>query len=263
MTLFWKTKFGGLFAPQKEPVQIIPQVPADTRIYCIGDIHGRDDLLAVMHSLIRHDAEGYTGRKVVIYLGDYIDRGLNSKNVIEQLLHHPLPTFEQVFLRGNHEQFLQLFLQVPETAIDWIKFGGHATLYSYGVKLQGMPYRKSQLQEIHRQLQELLPEAHKRFYEDLHLTHCEGDYFFVHAGIRPGIALQRQKEEDLLWIRDVFTGSSRKHEKVIVHGHTISEEPEILPNRIGIDTGAYFSGILTCLVLESVERRFITARLEA
>lgn len=253
----------GLFKPRKNIENAVPQVPPDTRVYCIGDIHGRDDLLAIMHQALLNDAFGYDGRKVVIYLGDYIDRGIASKKVIERLLGNPLHMFEQVFIRGNHEQSLLLFLQIPQTGADWMTFGGQATLYSYGVKMQGMPLKKALLLDVQRQLKQSLPAEHIQFFESMRLMHVEGDYCFVHAGIRPGVALKRQREDDLLWIRDEFTGSKRQHEKIIVHGHTVTPEPELLANRIGIDTGAYYSGNLTCLVLEGAERRFITARLTA
>jgi serine/threonine protein phosphatase 1 len=258
-----KNKFTGIFFPHKKIVQTIPQVPTDMRMYCIGDIHGRDDLLAVMHREIADDARDFAGRKLAVYLGDYIDRGLYSKHVVERLIQNPLSAFESIYLRGNHEQLLQLFLQHPETGADWMNFGGQATLYSYGVKMHGIPLKMTQLLDIHRQLQTLMPEAHKHFYAGLRTMHSEGDYFFVHAGIRPGVALKRQKENDMLWIRDEFTGNKQRHEKIVVHGHTVISEPEIRPNRIAIDTGAYCSGKLTCLVLQGAERRFITARFAA
>jgi serine/threonine protein phosphatase 1 len=261
LSLSLKKKLSGIFFPQKGITQAVPQVPAHTRVYCIGDIHGRDDLLAVMHRAVIEDAMDFAGRKAVIYLGDYIDRGLYSKQVVERLIHNPLPAFESIYLRGNHEQLLQLFLQHPETGAEWMGFGGQATVYSYGVKMQGIPLKKTQLLEVHRQLNALMPETHKHFYARLRTMHSEGDYFFVHAGIRPGVALTRQREDDLLWIRDEFINSRQSHEKIVVHGHTVTADPEIRSNRIGIDTGAYCSGKLTCLVLEGTERRFITARL--
>jgi serine/threonine protein phosphatase 1 len=260
LNLSLKKKLTGIFSPREKIVQAVPRVPADTRVYCIGDIHGRDDLLAVMHRKVIDDAKDFAGRKIAIYLGDYIDRGLYSKQVVERLVANPLPAFEPIYLRGNHEQLLLLFLQHPETGADWMSFGGQAAAYSYGVKMHGIPLKKTQLLDVHRQLNALMPETHKHFYARLRLAHSEGDYFFVHAGIRPGIALQRQRENDLLWIRDEFTGSRHSHEKIVVHGHTVTPEPEIRANRIGIDTGAYCSGKLTCLVLQGAERRFITAQ---
>jgi serine/threonine protein phosphatase 1 len=214
-----------------------------------------------MHREVSDDAMDFAGRKVMIYLGDYIDRGLYSKQVVERLIRNPLPAFEPIYLRGNHEQLLLLFLQYPEAGAEWMGFGGLATVYSYGVKMQGIPLKKTQLLGIHRQLQELMPETHKHFYASLQTLHSEGDYCFVHAGIRPGVPLQRQREEDMLWIRDEFTNSRHSHEKIVVHGHTVTPKPDIRCNRIGIDIGAYFSGKLTCLVLQGAERRFITARL--
>jgi serine/threonine protein phosphatase 1 len=254
--------FTALFSPRKAIELTAAQIPPGMRLYCVGDIHGRDDLLEVLHRALLADASEYYGKKKIVYLGDYIDRGLYSKDVVERLIHNPLATFESICLRGNHEQSLLLFLQLPLTGTEWIiNFGGQAALYSYGVKMQGMPLKKAQLLDAHRQLKELMPETHKRFYEDLQLLHTEGDFCFVHAGIRPGVALKRQREDDVLWIREEFTNSRRQHEKIIVHGHTVALEPELRPNRIGIDTGAYCSGNLTCLVLEGAAKRFITARL--
>jgi serine/threonine protein phosphatase 1 len=226
------------------------------RVYCVGDIHGRADLLEELHAMILADSEPYGGHKKVIYLGDYIDRGQYSKQVIGLLLDQALEGFESIFLRGNHEQALLDFLEYPDHAANWLNFGGLATLLSYGVQLNRIP-AASDLVAISVELRRNLPGAHLDFLNRLPLRHREGSYGFVHAGIRPGIPLAKQDAYDLLWIRDEFTGHALPHECIIVHGHSVSEKPELLPNRIGIDTGACYTGLLTCLVLEGRRQRFL------
>ena len=227
--------------------------PAGKRMYCIGDIHGRADLLDQLHGLIKADAAGFTGETQALYLGDYIDRGDDSKRVIDTLLGDPLPGFEYIYLLGNHEHALLDFLLDPESMSGWLSWGGRETLASYGIQVSLSPA----LPELRDTLERATPANHLNFYVNCQLHHQEGSYYFVHAGIRPGIALKKQRFEDQLWIRDPFTSSTRDHGAVIVHGHTISEEAELLPNRIGIDTGAYYSGVLTCLVLEGTEQRLL------
>jgi serine/threonine protein phosphatase 1 len=227
------------------------------RLYCVGDIHGRADLLACLHQLILEDATDYAGRKKVLYLGDYIDRGQQSREVIDLLLERPLPGFEQIHLMGNHEKALLDFLEFPDHAGTWLNFGGLATLLSYGVTLERVPSQGSDLVGLAVALRRQLPDPHLRFLENLPFSYREAAYCFAHAGIRPGVPLERQSVNDLLWIRDEFTRHGGPHEAIVVHGHTISEQPELLPFRIGIDTGAYFSGVLTCLVLEGREQRIL------
>jgi len=239
---------------QSRPVE--PLAPAGQRIYCIGDIHGRLDLLSQLHARIAEDACTYPGRKMLIYLGDYIDRGEQSREVVDLLLANPLRGFELVYMLGNHEQTLLDFLRHPRAVASWLTYGGRATLRSYGVTAADQP-GPPDLEHIRDQLALRLPPAHRDFYQQLQLFHIAGHYCFVHAGIRPGIALAQQRNEDLLWIRGDFTNSQQIHEHIIVHGHTIAEQVEILPNRIGIDTGAFQSGILTCLVLEDAHQRLL------
>lgn len=236
-------------------------MPAGARVYAVGDIHGRADLLSEMHGLILADAAASDAeRRVVVYLGDYVDRGLESRQVVDLLLDEPLAGFESVHLKGNHEEFMLVFLEDTGVATGWLNNGGNATLYSYGVGLGDAASMAERVEAAQADLAGKLPPRHLRFLDSLRLSHEEGDYLFVHAGIRPGIPLERQREEDILWIRDDFLDSTRDHGKVIVHGHSITSEPEVLPNRIGIDTGAFGSGTLTCLVLEGAERDFLFTR---
>jgi serine/threonine protein phosphatase 1 len=234
------------------------QAPADTRIYAIGDIHGRVDLLKQAHARILADARNASAkRKVIVYVGDYIDRGSESREVIDLLLDSPLPDFELVHLRGNHEQALLDFLADTAIAPEWFYYGGDATLSSYGVARPEPGGGPEGLLKVQSDLKTKLPQRHLAFYRSLGLYHREGDYLFVHAGIRPGIPLEKQSEHDLLWIREAFLQSDADHGSVIVHGHTITPRPEVKHNRIGIDTGAYATGRLTCLRIERDEREFL------
>jgi serine/threonine protein phosphatase 1 len=240
-----------------------PALPDDTRIYCIGDIHGRHDLLIQLLSLIRQDSAGFSGRVIMIYLGDFIDRGPQSREVIEELMRNAQPNIEYVYLRGNHEQTMLDFLHNDTVGLAWLTYGGQATLASYNaVGDKEMPSQREDFIAIQRQLLKKLPHAHYQFLKNTSFSYSIGSYFFVHAGIDPDCPLSRQKPDDLLWIRGEFTGSTKSFEKIIVHGHTITDEPELLPNRIGIDTGAYASGILTCLVLQADQQRLIQTRHE-
>lgn len=231
------------------------QVPAGLRIYAVGDVHGRADLLRRLLAQIAADAAGFKGRCQLIFLGDYVDRGVDSRAVID-LLTGGLPTgFEANFLKGNHEAALLAFLKDSAIGPDWFSFGGGATLLSYGVAPDLV--QRGAFELARQQLLERLPAAHLSFLNSLHLSVAFGDYVFVHAGIRPGVPLADQQEQDLLWIRDAFLGSNAAHGVLVVHGHTVTAEPELRPNRIGIDTGAYATGRLTALVLEGKERRFL------
>lgn len=242
---------------ENETVTDIPYCPEGTRVYCVGDIHGRLDLLKQLHLAILHDAAGYSGTKTLIYIGDYIDRGLASKGVIDNLLVDPLPDFELVYLRGNHEQFLLDFLDEVELGWSWLIYGGLATLLSYEVPLRKIPSSKQEMVALHTELKKRMPEAHFDFMAGTQIFYELGSYYFVHAGIRPDKALRDQVPADQLWIREAYTQSTQTYEKIIVHGHTITPEPELLPNRIGIDTGAYATNHLTCLILEGQDQRFI------
>lgn len=234
--------------------------PEATRIYAIGDIHGRADLLREMHGKIRADAEGQSlYRKIVVYLGDFIDRGSDSREIIDMMIEDPLADagFQSRCLMGNHERSLLDFLENPEAGPNWVIYGGEATLLSYGIghpRGNGMDDRWAWIQN---RLRESIPPSHLKFLKSLEPGHIEGGYLFVHAGIRPGIPLEKQELKDMLWIRNDFLKSKIDHGFCVVHGHTVSPEPEFHPNRIGIDTGAYSSGKLTCLVLEDQARRII------
>ena len=239
------------------------RVPPGVRIYAVGDIHGRLDLLTAMLERIKTDTEALppVARMIIIFLGDYLDRGNHSKAVIEQLIAWPLPRFEPVFLRGNHEATVLQFLDDLTAGPGWLAYGGVNTLLSYGVRPPVDVPPRLRLAAVQHQLRETLPPSHLAFLRQMPFYVEIGSYLFVHAGIRPGIPLEQQRKDDLLWIREDFLSSTADHGRVVVHGHTITMEAESLPNRIGVDTGAYATGRLTAAVLENDERRFIDTAL--
>lgn len=245
-----RTVFSSLLGARAKPAA--RTVPQGTVVYAIGDIHGRLDKLLALEAMIEEDAhERRVQRRVVVYLGDYVDRGPASQGVVEHLTLSRLRGFDVVYLLGNHERLMLEFLDDPETAGPWFANGGLPTLASYGLPaMERKDLTASDILRLQDGMRSLLPTRHRNFLHNLKLVHREGDFVFVHAGIRPGIALDAQKEDDLIWIRQPFLGSNSDHGFVVVHGHTITEEPEFRPNRIGIDTGAYDSGVLTALAIE-------------
>ena len=248
-----------LFKTDRRGQPVPPRAPAGRRIYVIGDVHGRADLLRQMQDMVLADAANF-GRcqPVVVYLGDYIDRGLESRQVLDMLLNEPLPGFEEIRLLGNHEQAMLDFLDDPGIGPAWLYYGGAATLYSYGINSHARtPEGADRFAHLSSELVRALPRQHVGFLRELQLHHVEGDYLFVHAGIRPGVPLEDQQTEDLLYIRDDFLNYSDPHGHIVVHGHTITSGPDVRPNRIGIDTGAFATGRLTCLVLDGAERQFL------
>jgi serine/threonine protein phosphatase 1 len=245
-----------LFGQRQRKVEPIPRaVPAATRIYAVGDIHGSLVPLRLLRDAIReHAAANPIERKCIIYLGDYIDRGFDSRAVIELLINDPLPGFEHVFLKGNHEDGMLRFLADGSNALFWVAYGGIATMFSYGVKPPDPATDEDEVTRARKELAKKLPPEHLDFLAKLEPYRVEGDYLFVHAGIRPGVPIDEQREEDLLWIREDFLRSQQEFGKCVVHGHSITRQPDFQPNRIGIDTGAFASGTLTCLVLEGTKQ---------
>jgi len=233
-----------------------PSVPAGTRIYAIGDVHGRIDLLDSLLARIDDNlATAPIERAIHVFLGDYIDRGPNSRNVVDRLIERSR-THEVVCLKGNHEAFILEFLEDPAVLADWRQLGGLPTLMSYGLTPPSR-MESSGHEKIAAALRQTMPDEHRKFLSSLQMTFVCGDYFFVHAGVRPGVPLAAQEEQDLLWIRDEFLGSKTDFGKIVVHGHTPIEAPDIRRNRINIDTGAFASGNLTCLVIEAENLSFI------
>lgn len=230
------------------------RLPPGLRVYAIGDIHGRADLLDQLHDRIEADLSTAPGKSVIVYLGDYVDRGADSHGVIERLTRPRFPNVETVALLGNHEDMLLQFMDAPYGASLWLSNGGDATLASYKVKV---PASFDDFLLTQRALLGAMPRHHKQFLAGLPEQVQYGDYLFVHAGIKPGLPLDRQSREHMIWIRDAFLNSEVDHGLIVVHGHTIVHEVEWLPNRIGVDTGAYTTGRLTALVLEGAGRRLL------
>jgi len=231
-------------------------VPDGTRVYCVGDIHGRDDLLLEMAERIAADMETRSfDHAVTVFLGDYVDRGPGSMRVVERLACGEWPT-PMIALAGNHEDLLMAFLEDEGVLEVWRSLGGLETLHSYGVNV-GLAMAGRDFKAVQAAFAAVFPERHRHFLHRLENSTHIGDYFFCHAGVRPGVPLNRQDRNDLLTIRDTFLSSEAEHGKLVVHGHTPSLAPEIRPNRIGIDTAAYATNRLTCLVLEKDQRRFL------
>jgi len=247
--------FGRLF--RKTPQRTGPLLAPGRRVYAIGDIHGRSDLLAALHRKILEDAKDHAGAKDVVYLGDFVDRGLDSKGVLDLLINKPLTGFQSTHLMGNHEQAMLAFLSNIEICQSWLAFGGSATLHSYSVPFDVVQPSDEDYRALQQALIRKLPPEHLAFLKALKPYRAIDGYLFVHAGIRPGVALQDQTAADLLWIRDDFLGSGADHEHRVVHGHSVTFDPEIRHNRIGIDTGAYATGVLSCIVLEGDSERVL------
>jgi serine/threonine protein phosphatase 1 len=239
-------------------------LPEPRRIYAIGDIHGCDVLLDRMIEAIKRDIvglaplESITPREcLVVALGDYVDRGPGSRKVIERLAHNPFPS-DFIALKGNHEALFEQFIAEPETAGYWRQLGGLETMHSYGVDVANV-MRGKFYDAAAEALEQAMPPAHRDFLGSLKMSVTVGPYFLCHAGIRPGVPLERQSDDDLLTIREPFLQSRADFGKIVVHGHTPVEEPELRPNRINVDTGAFMTGRLTCVVLEGERVRFLTA----
>jgi serine/threonine protein phosphatase 1 len=230
-------------------------------VYAIGDIHGCYDQLRQLLSQIAEDAEARANGRttILIFCGDYVDRGPASRQVLDALcwLKRRRP-FHLQFLKGNHEQAMLDYMADPAGTTAWLRFGGIETLQSYGVTPPDPDAAPEAHVSARDDLLERLPVSHLRFLENLELMVGVGDYAFVHAGVRPGVALTRQVADDLLWIREDFLDAESPHDRIIIHGHTWeSDEPQVRSNRIGIDTGAYETGVLSALSIEDGEVRIL------
>lgn len=228
------------------------------RIYAVGDVHGRADLLEEMLDMIAVDARGYNGEKLIIMLGDYIDRGHAARETLDILLRGSHAGIPLQCLRGNHEDILLRFFNDHSVAPGWFHYGGLQTLRSYGINVLNATQDFDDIFTLRRALDDAMPAAHKDFLTGLPYTARYGDYMFVHAGVHPDRSLDDQDKHHLMWMREPFLSSTKELNAMIVHGHSIRMKPEIRVNRIGIDTGAYVTGRLTCLVLQGNERRIIS-----
>lgn len=234
-----------------------PSVPPGTRVYAIGDIHGRRDLLdRLIESIVADDAAREPARTQIIFLGDLVDRGPDSKGVMQRVIDLTRELSHVTVLQGNHEEVFLLALDGDREAMRFFtRIGGRETILSYGVS--ETDYRTADFDELLALFSARVPEEHVTFLRGLDQTVAVGDYLFVHAGIRPGVAIDEQSSADLRWIRGEFLDHSGDHGCVVVHGHTPADDVEMLHNRIGIDTGAWETGRLTALALEGDQRWII------
>jgi serine/threonine protein phosphatase 1 len=244
---------------KKTPPPRAAAIPAGERVYAIGDIHGRDDLFAQLLAMIAADDAARGGaRSSLILLGDLVDRGPASRAVVDRAIALRDQWGDRFhWLIGNHEEvFLKALRGDPDVVRYFVRIGGEPTILSYGIDPD--IYRIMTFDELAEALPRIVPTAHAAFLDAGQDQVVIGDYLFVHAGIRPGIAIKAQQPSDLRWIRGEFLNDSSDHGQIVVHGHTITDQPAELSNRIGIDTGAYTTGKLTALGLEGEDRWFLT-----
>jgi serine/threonine protein phosphatase 1 len=236
--------------------------PPGMRLYAIGDVHGRLDLLEEMHAQIAGEIErDRPDDWRIIHVGDYVDRGPDSKGVIELIRRAIRSDSRVVALAGNHDVGMIDFLGSPEKDGLFALYGGRETALSYGVEADfSSGWLARQAADA---LLSAMPETHLAFLNGLPRSVAYGDFFFCHAGVRPGVPLAEQNPLDLIWIREKFLTWPHPHEKIIVHGHTPQSEPEIMPNRVNVDTGAYMSGVLTALAIDGKRKRVLQVGREA
>ncbi|MDH3581002.1 MAG: serine/threonine protein phosphatase [Hyphomicrobiales bacterium] len=243
-----------------DPVSAFPAafVPPGDLVYAVGDIHGSIALLDRLLATIVRDAGTIdAATRTLVFVGDYIDRGPDSAGVVERLISGIPEGFRTVCLKGNHEMMMLDYLERPELLDHWLMNGAQETLASYGIDVHDIEQGDVDKAKCRDSLRAAIPETHRDFFSSLRLSETIGDYFFVHAGVRPGAPLDEQRPEDLVWIREEFLNSSATFGKIVVHGHTPVDAPEIRPNRIGIDTKAWLSGRLTALRLYGDTQKFL------
>lgn len=232
-------------------------IPEGRRVYAIGDIHGRNDLLQqLLDKIVMDNAERGNGDCEIIFLGDLVDRGPDSAGVIDTAMRARDTLGNVRFLMGNHEEVYLAATTGDEKAVRFFnRIGGRATILSYDISMK--EYSELDMAQLAQRIPELFPQSHIDFIAGFEDQIVIGDYAFVHAGVRPGVPLSEQRQKDLRWIREEFLSAREAHEKVIVYGHTINDDVVETGNRIGIDTGAYYSDKLTALALEGSERWYL------
>ena len=242
-------------------LQGLPLVEQGQLVYAIGDIHGRADLLNKIFDLIKVDFEReHEGidRVYLVFLGDYVDRGLQSKSVVDLIISQEWGDINAVFLRGNHEQTLLDFLENPQIGPQWLDYGGRETLMSYGVQMPRLRLNSGDWEDVCMEFRERLPANHLTFFRSLRTWFELGNCYFVHAGVDPSRSLEMQSDSDRMWIRDKFLDYDHPLDRVIVHGHTPEENPIWDGRRIGIDTGAYITNRLTAARIDSHAVKFLS-----
>ncbi|MGE0596546.1 MAG: metallophosphoesterase family protein [Hyphomonadaceae bacterium] len=231
--------------------------------YAVGDIHGRADLLERMLDKLESVAETerrHSGEPIVVFLGDYIDRGPESARVLDLLIDGRPRGYERRYLRGNHEQSMLAFLDDPVRNLGWVRHGGAETLLSYGIKPPGLVQPSAaHLAAAAEALRDKLPQAHRDFLDGLQRYVVLGDYVFVHAGVDFARPIEQQTDEDLYWARARFLKGRQRFSHRVVHGHTPASGPHADERRVGVDTGAYTTGVLTAARFEGADVSFITA----
>jgi serine/threonine protein phosphatase 1 len=232
------------------------RAPQGMRLYAIGDVHGRLDLLAAMHAHIAAEIEGdAVADWRVIHLGDHVDRGPESKGVLDFLIAAHARDSRNIMLAGNHDMGFLDFLGRPDPEGLFMRYGGVETAFSYGVTLDSY---EPGFGLGHAALVKAVPPDHVDFLRALKFSASFGDFFFCHAGIRPGVPLETQRRDDLIWIRDIFHNHTGLYPKLVVHGHTPNPQAEVMANRVNVDTLAYRSGRLTALVVDGTEKEILT-----
>ncbi|MGL4496055.1 MAG: metallophosphoesterase family protein [Beijerinckiaceae bacterium] len=243
--------------PARSGSEPLPALPPGIRVYAIGDIHGRSDLLnLIQQGIAEQEARRPPARTYEIILGDMIDRGPDSRGVIEQLV-TPVVGRERILLRGNHEIMAMQFLAEPEIFAQWRDFGGYETLMSYGIPRRAVR-TADEMTGLRDEFLDVFPAAHRAALIETKLSFALGNFLFVHAGVRPGVPLSQQSQDDLCWIREPFLSHSGDFGAHIVHGHTPVKAAECVGNRTNIDTGAYATHHLTCLILEGASMQRLT-----
>ena len=245
------------------PARALPALPAGERVYAIGDVHGHAELLDdLLRQIVADDDKRLPANTTVIFLGDLVDRGPDSAGVIERAMAFAQANGNVRFLKGNHEEVYLRSASGDERATrHFIRMGGRETILSYPITVD--QYDHMTVEELAQHLLTIIPRSHVDFVSDFEDRIIIGDYAFVHAGVRPGVAIADQRKEDLRWIREGFVNDNTPHDKMIVHGHTIFDDVDIQHNRIGVDTGAYRTGKLSALGLEGTERWVLQALAEA
>ncbi|MEA1084363.1 MAG: serine/threonine protein phosphatase [Sphingomonas sp.] len=248
-----------LLNARRSTVTPLTAIPEGERVYAVGDVHGCADLLDQL--LARIDADDRArgpARTTIVFLGDLVDRGPASAAVIERLRLLAAERPDTRFLLGNHEEvFLESLKGEPKALRMFCRIGGRETIMSYGI--DAADYDRMDYEELHAAMRVRVPAAHQAFLESFEDMVTIGDYVFVHAGVRPGTELTAQRGADLRWIRNPFLDHDRALDKMVVHGHTISAGLDEQVHRIGVDTGAYETGILTALGLEGSARWTVQA----
>lgn len=246
--------------PRPLPRERLVMDMRETVVYAVGDVHGCYDELRALERKIELDAQAFRGRKIIIMLGDYVDRGPNSRRVIEHLMAPPPKGFMRVCLAGNHEAAMLAYLDGHLSREPWLRVGGRETLFSYGVDPERLASLYASDDEVDERIRETIPASHIAFMRTLPVMVCSEKFVFVHAGIRPGIALEAQDEADLLNIREEFFRAAHSLDRWVVHGHTIVDVPKLDGRRLDIDTGAFQSGRLTALRIVGKYGRLLSNR---